>query len=150
MCVYSGAVTTTARSEAGRRGLAAPGRVPNWPVDDPAAGLGAGPAQFPAVVDFGAQLILRAAPRHLQRGERHVALGGGAPGGGGGVADRLAALVEDEGIRRRLVAFHVQAHEAEARALRPLPQQGAAPGEVALVEIHQPAQAQLEGRARTC
>ena len=75
-------------------------------------------------------------------------IGGGAPGGGGDSAN-LVATTENKGVVGRLVALYIEHGKAIARTLGVLAQQGPAAVEHRLVQIHQPRQPQLEGRART-
>src|SRR5688572_18900707 len=132
--------------QGGRRALAR--RVPERGLDDAAAGHHAVPLQLALVVDLGPELVLRPAPGHVHRRVGDVLLRGRRPLRGGDGPYDVLVLVVDVGRARRLVALDVELDEAIARALPLLLEQRAAPVEAGLAEVHEPAEVELERRAR--
>src|ERR1700722_18358800 len=107
------------------------------------------PDEFPIQIDVSPDCRAYLEVGRVDHSKRDIALASRRPGRRGDAADLALAVGGrvKERVVRRLVARDVQADEKPATSPRPLREERAPPVEMALLEVDQPCEPELQGRA---
>src|SRR5580704_6067582 len=107
------------------------------------------PDEFSIQIDIGPDCRAYLEVGRVDHSKRDIALASRRPGRRGDAADLTLAIGGrvQQRVVRRLVARDVQADEKAAQAPRPLREERAPPVEMALLEVDQPCEPELQGRA---